>query len=234
MYHHIEVPASTKFSVSPDCFRSQMVALKRLGIRSWLPGGNAASSPDIPCFITFDDGHKSNLYAAELMRNMGLKGCFYVVKDFALHDPAYMNEAEIKAVSDMGHMIGVHGKVHEWWTKFDDRTLAADLLETKSWLEDLTGKAVVTCAAVGGKINARVIRCIRESIPDMPFIRTIRFGTNRDGDTLLNTVAITKYVHMDAFCKAVTCNPLYYALGTVGYGIKEALKPAYHLIVDHL
>lgn len=232
MYHYIEEPASMKFSVPPDCFRSQMEALKRLGVRSWLPGGNAASSADIPCFITFDDGHKSNLYAAELMRDMGLKGCFYVVKDFALHDPAFLNEAEIKAVSDMGHMIGVHGKVHEWWTKFDDRTLARDLLETKSWIEDLTGKPVVTCAAVGGKIDSRVIRCIRTSIPDMPYIRTIRFGTNREGDTLLNTVAMTKYVHQGAFCKAVTCDPFYYAFGSVRYAAKECVKPVYHLIKD--
>jgi len=110
--------------------------------------------------------------------------------------------------------------------------LAADLLETKSWIEDLTGNAVVTCAAVGGKINARVIRCIRESIPDMPFIRTIRFGTNREGDTLLNTVAVTKYVHQGAFCKAVTCDPFYYAFGSIRYAAKECVKPVYHLIKD--
>lgn len=234
MYHHIEEPASVKFSVSPDRFQAQMEALKRLGIRSWLPDGSVAPASDIPCFITFDDGHKSNLAAAELMRDLGLKGCFYVVKDFALNDPAYLDEAEIKAISDMGHLIGVHGKVHEWWTKFNDKTLAADLQETKTWIEDLTGKAVVTCAAVGGKIDRRVIRCIRESIPDMPYIRTIRFGTNRDDETLLKTVAVTKYVSLDAFCKAVTCNRLYYALGTVGYGVKEMLKPAYHLIADRL
>ena len=233
MYHHIEEPASMKFSVSPDRFQAQMEALQRLGIRSWLPDGNGTPSSDIPCFITFDDGHKSNLFAAEFMRDLGLKACFYVVKDFALNDPAYLDEAEIKAISEMGHMIGVHGKVHEWWTKFDDKTLAADLQETKSWIEDLTGKAVVTCAAVGGKINSRVIRCIRESIPDMPYIRTIRFGTNRDDATLLNIVPVTKYVQMDAFCKAVTGNPLYYALGKVRYGIKEMVKPVYHLIADH-
>ena len=234
MYHHIEEPASMKFSVSPDRFKAQMEALKRLGVQSWLPGGDVKPSSAAPCFITFDDGHRSNLYAAEILRDMGLKGCFYVVKDFALNDAAYLDEAEIKAISDMGHMIGVHGKVHEWWTKFDDRTLSADLLETKSWIEDLTGKPVVTCAAVGGKIDARVIRCIRESIPDMPYIRTIRFGTNREGDTLLKTVAVTKYVHPGAFCKAITCDPLYYVLGSVGYGIKEMVKPVYHLIVDNL
>ena len=67
MYHYIEEPASMKFSVSPDCFRSQMEALKRLGVRSWLPGGNAASSADIPCFITFDDGAR-----LELMNKPGM------------------------------------------------------------------------------------------------------------------------------------------------------------------
>lgn len=234
MYHHIEEPATMKFSVSPDRFMSQMEALTRLGVRSWLPDGNAVPSAGNHCFITFDDGHKSNLFAAELMRDLGLKGCFYVVKDFALNNPAYLDEAEIKAVSEMGHMIGVHGKVHAWWTESDDRTLAADLLETKSWIEYLTGKAVVTCAAVGGKLNARVIRCIRASIPDMPYIRTIRFGVNRDTDTLLKTVSMTKSVSLDSFCKAVSFDPVYYALGTVGYGVKEMVKPVYHLIKDHM
>lgn len=231
MYHYIEAPASIKFSVSPDAFKAQMEALKRLGVPSFLPGEGGDPSAQVPpCFITFDDGHRSNLYAAELMRDLGLRGCFYVVKDFARNDPAFLDEAQIKAISDMGHLIGVHGKVHEWWTKFDDRTLAADLRETKSWIENLTGKPVITCAAVGGKINARVIRCIRENIPDMPYIRTIRFGTNEEAETLLRTVAVTKYVHLDSFCKAVTRDPAYYAFGAVRYGVKELLKPVYHLI----
>ena len=217
-----------KFSVTPDRFQAQMALLDRLGVQSWLPGGTIDPNAGSPCFITFDDGHKSNLSAASLMRELDLKACFYIVKEFALQDPSYLDESEIKEIAAMGHMVGVHGKTHDWWTKFDDAALTAGLSETRDWLEDLTGQPVVTCSAPGGKTDDRVIRCIRKQIPGLTYIRTSRYGTNREGDTLLNSVAITRSMGLDAFRKTVVYSPARYLAGSVGYGLKEMAKPIYH------
>lgn len=229
MYHKIEEPTTTKSSVTPANYKAQIEEIKRKGIRPWMLNASADNYAD-KCFITFDDGHKSNYKAAELLIENGLCGCFYVVKDFALNYKEYLNKNEIKAIANMGNFIGIHGKYHEWWTKYDDKTLSADILEVKHWIEDLTGKAVLTCSAPGGVINNRVIECIRKNIPDMPYIRTSKWGTNTEYDTILNCVAINRNYDIKTFRKVVEYNQVHYVVGRVKYDIKEVIKPLYHFI----
>lgn len=228
MYHKIEDPTSTKSSVTSDNFKKQVSELKRLSVNSYIPGETISSHNS--CFITFDDGHKSNYRAAEILKENGLLGCFYVVKDFAYNNHQYLDGDEIRAIADMGHVIGVHGKVHTWWTRFDNYTLAADLLETKKWIEDLTGKAVLHCSAPGGVLNKRVIDCIRNNIPDMAYIRSSKFGSNKDNNTLLNCIAINRDCDMENFRRIVIYNPTHYAIGSIKYNIKEIIKPIYHFV----
>lgn len=231
MYHKIEKLTTTKSSVTPSSFIEHVKLLKDLHVQSWtLNSVNESNSECLPCFITFDDGHRSNMFAAELLADNGLQGCFYVVKDFAQNNPDYLDEAEIKAIAHMGHLIGVHGKYHEWWTKSDDKTLVSDLKETKVWIEDMIGKPIITCSAVGGVISNGVINCIRANIPDMKYIRTSRWGICDVEDTLLNCIAIDRNCSIDSFRKIVMNDFMFYALGKVKYDVKEIIKPIYHFV----
>ena len=228
MYHAIEEPTSTKSSVTFANYKAQVEELKRLSVNSWIPGELKETENDKSCFITFDDGHKSNYQAAELLTDNGLRACFYVVQDFTINNKEYLDEEEIKAIAGMGHIIGVHGKVHTWWTRFDNKTLSTNLSDTKKWIEDLTGKAVEHCSAPGGVLNRRVIDCIRENIPDMTYIRSSKFGSNKEKDSLLNCIAINRDYDLNDFRKVVIYNPIHYAVGSVKYDIKEMVKPVYH------
>lgn len=229
MYHFLGTPHN-KYWLDKSNFTAQITLLCDLGVQSYLfDDKNEFSNPY--CLITFDDGHKSNLWAAQMLKEKGLKGVFYIVKDFSLNNPDYLSEDDIRKISDMGHLIGVHGKDHEMWRLKDDTTLISELKETKEWVESVTGKDVVTCSAPQGGINTKVIKTIKANIPDLKYIRTSRCGINDNDDKVLNSICIYSDTTLKEFQKIVIPdNRFYLKLNTIYY-IKECLKIPYFGII---
>lgn len=150
MYHRIESPVTRKISVSPVKFMSQIKALKDAGIESKILGEPILGDEKKYCLLTFDDGHKSSLLAAEILKDNNYVGYFYVVKDYSLRNSNYLSEDDIRYISSLGHKIGVHGKDHKHWTSKEPSVLISELKETKEWIEMLTDEKCQTCSAVGG------------------------------------------------------------------------------------
>ena len=231
MYHQTTSPALTKYYVPLDNFREQISLLMKLNIKSVSLEDHYFKSDKYPPFlITFDDGHKSNLEAAKILADHGLKGYFYVVKDFSLNNPEYLNEKDLETISALGHTIAVHGKDHEWWTLKTNQQLIDELTETKNWIEDITQKEIITCAAPGGVINKRIIACIQESMPEYKYIRTVQVGINTRNDLLINIVPMHTSTNQYMFRQSVTCNRLYYRYLLTIYFTKAILRPLYRII----
>lgn len=230
MYHFIGTPCKNKYYLKEQDFVAQISLLEELQIQSFCFDNDIDSNNNPICLITFDDGHKSNLWAAQLLKEKGLKGVFYVVKDFSLNNPDYLSKNDIKAISEMGHLIGVHGKDHEWWKLKNDAKLVAELKETKEWIENITGKNVVTCSAPGGGINSKVIKNIKKNFPEFKYIRTSRCGINNMNDVVLNSICIYNDTTLKEFQQIVIPNVwLYLRLGVIYY-LKECLKMPYFSI----
>lgn len=227
MYHETTSPVKTKYYVPIDEFRKQMGLLNELGISSISLENQFVDNYNI--LLTFDDGHKSNLQAAQIMASLGLKGYFYVVKDFSLNNPDYLSEHDILQMSEMGHTIAIHGKDHKWWTRKSDQQLIDELGETKEWIEGITQKKVVTCAAPGGFIDKRVEECILKNIPDIKYIRTVKVGMNNINMTspLINIVPMHTTTNLQMFKWSVNCNPLYFSWLQSIYHSKSILKKVY-------
>lgn len=227
MYHQIETPAKDKVYVSPHNFLKQMDLLVENNISS-LVLGKPMEHDKKYCLITFDDGHKSNLWAAEELKKRGLVGYFYVLKDYSMSNSDYLNEDDIKKIYFMGHKIGIHGKNHGWWTKKSSDQLVNELKETKEWIERITGEECVTCSAPGGIINDEVISLIRRYFPGLKYIRTSRRGSNTENDSILKSVGVhTSYSEQKVL--KIASNDRDYMRGVVwNYWIKEKLKPIYH------
>lgn len=231
MYHQTTAPAQDKYYVSIPDFREQIKLIKTLDIESVsLENKSFPKTKRPPVLITFDDGHKSNLEAAEILTEYGLKGYFYVVKDFSLNNPAYLNEDDILKISNMGHTIAVHGKDHNWWILKSNEQLIQELTETKNWIESITGKPVITCAAPGGVLNERVIQCIKEFMPEYKYIRTVKVGMNNVNDELIKIVPMHTHTNIQMFKWSITNNNLYYKYLQSIYYSKEILRPIYNLI----
>lgn len=226
MYHQVCEPAMHKYYVHPKIFSKQMDLFVENNICSVLLGTELDNYKKY-CLLSFDDGHKSNLWAAEELRNRGLLGYFYVIKDFSLSNPDYLDIDDIRKIQAMGHKIGVHGKDHGWWTKKSPSQLVSELKETKEWIEDLTGEPCITCSAVGGFINNVVIGIIQKELPSLKYIRTSKYGVNKEGDSILKSIDIqTTYSPEKVIKIAMNDRCLMMELMTKYY-LKEILKPVY-------
>lgn len=121
---------------SYEAFENILHFLMENGFESYIPGGAGGhtvatemrpvdyipgsdhishqSGPDaLKVIITFDDGHRSQLRAAELLEKYGMRGIFFVVPSL-IDDPEYphMTSLQLASLAERGHLVGVHGHRH--------------------------------------------------------------------------------------------------------------------------
>lgn len=221
MYHEIAYPYRHPFYVHPVEFKKQVDWLvkngyKSIDLRKGDDNGNV--------LITFDDGHKSNLDAARYLHSKGMVAVFYLLKNFSLEDPEYLNEDDIKEIASLGHIIGIHGKNHFWWTRKSEDVLVRELNETAKWIESLTGLMPITCSAPGGLIRDREYTIIRKRLSFIKYIRSSFHGFNKTGDTNLKSKGVGTMTSMEEFEKIVKCDTMYYLKATVKCWIKDRIK----------
>lgn len=99
--------------------------------------------------LTFDDGWKSSLVAAEIMTSHNIKGTFYVCSGLHNH-PGYLTSTEIKELSNKFE-IGAHSHTHyvEEYSKLgqvDFRVLIGEMLMSKKKIEQMIEKPVFSYA----------------------------------------------------------------------------------------
>lgn len=221
MYHEIASPYRHPFYVHPDAFKEQMEWLlshgyKSIDLRKSDQSGNV--------LITFDDGHKSNLEVARYLNNKGFVAIFYVIKKFSLTDAEYLNEEDIKEIANLGHIIGVHGKNHLWWTKKKEKQLVEELKDTSLWIESLTGQLPFTCSAPGGMIRYREKKIIQTKLPFLKYIRSSFHWYNQKGKAFINAKGVGSMTTIDEFEKMVSLNKAYYIKSVIKCWIKDRAK----------
>ncbi len=195
-YHHIRnVRASESenmksYSVSPESFAEQMKALYDSGYQTILPaqlydylvfGGVL---PAKPVMISFDDTDEEQfrIGAAE-MNKYGFKGVFFIMT-ISMNRPRYMTKAQIKNLSDSGHVIGGHTWDHHMVTKYVGADWDTQLVKPKLQLEAITGKPVTYFAYPFGIWNPAAIPEIKSRGYKMAFI----LSSKRDSTEPLYTI----------------------------------------------
>lgn len=108
--------------------------------------------------ITFDDGHSSDIRAAEVLANYQLKATFFITWN-QLGRPDFLTHSDVLALASRGFRIGSHALNHTPMSALDDRTLWRELSESKQRLEDLIGAPVSDFACPFGAYDWRLIAC---------------------------------------------------------------------------
>ena len=156
--------------VPPDKLRSQLRLLTRLGYRFRTPEDLLTDSSPLPpvsgtACVTFDDGLASDLHvAAPLLEELGIRGSFYVCPGLWGRQHTDINgdagrllaRDEAAELSERGMELGSHAMTHSDLRKLDDATLAAELTESKSAIEELTGRPCRVIAYPFGLHDERV------------------------------------------------------------------------------
>lgn len=173
MYHELErkgtplcslEPGYVRYVVKVETFRDQLQWLSAEGFRADCIGGVLAQPSTQPMIIvTFDDGTASDLEIAapELMRH-GFNATFFVTTGF-LGRRGYLTKPQVRALADQGFEIGSHGATHRYLTELDAAEAQIELSNSKTLLEQITGRPVRHVSAPGGRWDRRIARLAREA-----------------------------------------------------------------------
>ena len=168
-YHQIRNWLSTDGKMGKDyivpleAFRLQMKMLADSGYHTILPDElhnylvYGHTLPSKPIMLTFDDT-KLDQYTSALpeMNKYGFKGVFFIMT-VSLGKPNYMSKAQVKDLSDAGHVIGSHTYDHQNVKKYKDEDWETQLEKPSKTLQEITQKEVKYFAYPFGLWNRAAI-----------------------------------------------------------------------------
>jgi peptidoglycan/xylan/chitin deacetylase (PgdA/CDA1 family) len=155
MYHDVVEGSPDIYSVTPEHFRAHLDEIARAPA---LPPATVAELRDGEWMITFDDGGASALLAGEELARRSWRGHFFIATDL-IGRPGYLDWDGVRAVAEMGHVIGSHSCSHPdrmaactWDQLMDEWSGSAAILA-----EEL-GQPVATASVPGGLYSRSVGR----------------------------------------------------------------------------
>lgn len=168
-YHQIRNWTSTDGKMGKDYivpvaeFKSQMKMLADSGYQTILPDQlydylvYGKKLPKKPIMLTFDDT-KLDQYTVAIpeMKKYGFKGVFFIMT-VSLGKPNYMSKAQVKELSDAGHVIGSHTYDHQNVKKYKGEDWITQIEKPTKTLKEITGKDIKYFAYPFGLWNKEAI-----------------------------------------------------------------------------
>jgi peptidoglycan/xylan/chitin deacetylase (PgdA/CDA1 family) len=151
-------PGEQLYVLTVKNFCEQMEYLHQEGYRTFLLEELAGldSWPEKGVVLTFDDGHESNiLLALPILQKYGFKADFFITTGW-IGTPHFMNEEQIKALSDAGMGIGSHGVTHAFLSDLSQTDTRKELENSRDTLVEILKRPIASFSAPGGRINGRV------------------------------------------------------------------------------
>ena len=174
MYHEItddpattgfQRPAARNYTLSPTVFADHLARFRGAGLEPSLITDVDLAAAGRHLALTFDDGGRSALHAAEALATLGWKAHFFVVTA-RIGERTFLDGDGIRALRAMGHVVGSHSHTHP--DIFRDLARIRMLDEWRisaRILEDLLGEKCAVASVPGGDISAAVL----ESADDAGF-----------------------------------------------------------------
>ena len=175
MYHQ---PDAASFAAQIDAISDRFefvdvdTAVRRLEGGPTGPGARAFA------LVTFDDGLRDFLGVVDELIAREIRACLYITTEY-LGGDGYLQPSEVRSISETFD-IGSHSTSHPKLLGLDERQLTGELEDSRHYLEDLTGKAVVHFAAPFGgpsSFGSTAIRAVRAA--GYETFRTTFRGWNR-------------------------------------------------------
>ncbi|AXT57336.1 polysaccharide deacetylase family protein [Aquimarina sp. AD1] len=104
-------------------------------------------------FLTFDDGGKSALQAADILEEKNMRGHFFITTSM-INNKYFVNEQDIRELQNRGHIIGSHSHSHpNVFKSLSKDKMISEWRTSKKKLEDLLGLEITSCSIPGGDAN---------------------------------------------------------------------------------
>lgn len=192
LYHAIDDPDPSDrmaLRVSRQRFVEQMRLLRDGGYRVVPLAAVCATHTEhdrVGVAITFDDGYRSQAWAAATLKEFGFPATFFMVPRFldGVRVPqayweswGHLRWDEATALIDDGFEIGAHSATHPDLRTCTDSQLDHEVAGSKTLLEERLGRGIVSFSYPYGRHDARVRRAVERSGYQIGC--TSRYGLNR-------------------------------------------------------
>ena len=166
MYHSIGDYPGNAYDIDINNFKDQIFWLKSKGyivegFHEFFKRRTTNNWPNRYAILSFDDGYKSFLKAAEILNGTGFTATFFITKDWCKKRENFLSELEIKELASMQE-IGSHTLSHPNLTKIPKESIYYELFESKKWIEDIIQSHTQSLSVPGGFINSKVIKIALE------------------------------------------------------------------------
>jgi peptidoglycan/xylan/chitin deacetylase (PgdA/CDA1 family) len=116
------------------------------------------ASPGKNVLITFDDGGKGALCAAEELNRFGWKGHFFVTTGL-IGTRTFLNADEIRYLHSCGHVIGSHSDTHpDIFRALPFEQMVGEWRTSCAKLADILGSPCLSASVPGGDVSKLVFR----------------------------------------------------------------------------
>jgi peptidoglycan/xylan/chitin deacetylase (PgdA/CDA1 family) len=176
--------------IPPDLFKAHMRILADSGYHSIMPDQlldhleYGDSLPEKPVMISFDDGSIGQYdIGVPTLEKHGFRGVFFIMT-IATGRKGYMSSAQLKEMTDRGHLIASHTWDHHSVLEYDSAAWDLQLTGSVKKLESITGKPVRYFAYPFGLWSSESFPYLRSSGMRGAFI----LATKRDSTDPLMTL----------------------------------------------
>ncbi|SIR33722.1 polysaccharide deacetylase family protein [Pontibacter lucknowensis] len=151
------------YIIPEERFKEHIKMLADSGYQTVLPDQlmayltTGAPLPEKPVMLTFDDTSLGQYtVAAPELEKYGFKGVFFIMT-VSLGRPNYMSKAQVKELSDRGHVIGSHTWDHQNVKKYQGQDWVTQVEKPSRQLTEITGKPTEYFAYPFGLWNPKAI-----------------------------------------------------------------------------
>jgi peptidoglycan/xylan/chitin deacetylase (PgdA/CDA1 family) len=152
-----QVPGAEPYRHTREAFAHCLDAIASAATAPVLVSETNVAQPGRRILLTFDDGGKSAMAAAELLSRRGWRGHFFIVTSL-IGDRTFLDAADIRALRAAGHLVGSHSHTHPHI--FRDLGLQDMIGEWRTScdvLAQLLGEPILAASVPGGDIDARAL-----------------------------------------------------------------------------
>lgn len=156
-------PGAVPYTLSRAAFEAHLTAIAAGPLTPERVTDVDLNSPGRHLFLTFDDGGRSALHAAERLAERGWRGHFFIVTSL-LGDRTFLDAAGVRALHAAGHVVGSHSHTHPGIFREQpyDR-MTEEWRVSRDILAELLGEPCVAGAVPGGDISPAVLRSAEEA-----------------------------------------------------------------------
>jgi peptidoglycan/xylan/chitin deacetylase (PgdA/CDA1 family) len=204
-------------------FHEQIRHLKQRGysVVPWVALVDRAGN-DLRIGLTFDDGRKSDLESAGLLRSLGYSALFFIATN-DIGKNGYVDRNDVIELQRLGMGIGSHSHHHVQLTPLSDARLEIELTTSKKILEGIVQSPITHFSFPGGSYDARVLKVAAKAGYRSFFTSDWGVNTQRHFSTgVFRRTSIPNNMDIDQF-EALLQRRRYY-LRQLGFQGKELFK----------